>query len=247
MRNVKFIAAATAGLLVAAPGRSAAQSFPSDDSVIKAMWEEGMVNSQAYRLAQVLLDSIGPRLTGSPGQKAANDWAVAMYRSWGIEARNEQYGTWRGWRRGVTHIDLLEPRVRTLEGTMLAWSPGTNGKVRAGTVIVPEVADSAEFAAWLPNVKGRFVLMSFAEPTCRTDDNWEEYATEESFENMKARRDTARNAWSERLRRTGIGLRQLGGVLEDAGAVGILTSRWSRGWGVTRFSAHVPSVFLCSI
>lgn len=239
----KFGVAALAALLLSTPGRSAAQSFPSDDPVIKAMWEEGMVNSHAYRLAQVLLDSIGPRLTGSPGQKAAHDWAVAVYRSWGIEARNEQYGTWMGWRRGVTHIDLVEPRVRTLEGTMLAWSPGTKGKVRAEAVILPEVADSGEFAAWLPHVKDRFVLVSFAEPTCRTDDNWEEYATEESFEKMRAERDTARRVWNQRLRRTGIGLRQLAGVLEDAGATGILTSRWSRGWGVNRiFSASTERV-----
>jgi hypothetical protein len=239
----KFALLALAVVLLAAPARVAAQSFPADDPVIKAMWQEGMENSQAYSLAQTLLDSVGPRLTGSPGQKAANDWAVAMYRSWGIEARNEQYGTWRGWRRGVTHIDLVEPRVRTLEGTMLAWSPGTRGKVRAGTVIFPDVADSVEFAEWLPNVKDRFVLVSFAEPTCRTDANWEEYATKESFEKMRATRDTARGEWRQRYEAAGVRFRELGKVLEDAGAAGVLTSRWSRGWGVNKvFSASSERV-----
>ncbi len=77
-----------------------------------------MNSSQAYRLAQVLSDSIGPRLTGTPGIKRGNDWLVATYKSWGVDARNEQYGKWKGWRRGTTHIDLMTPRVRTLEGTL---------------------------------------------------------------------------------------------------------------------------------
>lgn len=243
MSRDRLIVAAVAVLMVSGSPVLRAQTFPTDDPVIEAMWQEGMVNSQAYRLAQVLMDSIGPRLTGSPGQKAANDWAVATYRSWGIDARNEQYGTWRGWRRGVTHLDLVEPRVRTLEGTMLAWSPGTDGKVGAGVMMLPDIADSSEFAAWLPAVEGRFVLMSFPQPTCRTDDNWEEYATEDSFERMRAMRDTARMQWTERMRRTGFNSSELPQVLEEAGAVGILTSNWPRGWGVTRiFSARTESV-----
>jgi hypothetical protein len=48
-----------------------------------------MDSSEIYPLAQALMDSIGPRLTGSPGIKAGNDWLVSRYRAWGIEARNE--------------------------------------------------------------------------------------------------------------------------------------------------------------
>jgi len=28
---------------------------------------------------------------------AAQRWLVKIYQSWGIEARAERYGTWRGW------------------------------------------------------------------------------------------------------------------------------------------------------
>jgi hypothetical protein len=82
-----------------------------------------MDSSQVQKLAQTLFDSIGPRLTGSPGMKAASDWVISQYKAWGIDARREQYGTWRGWRAARRHIDLVAPRVRSLEGTMLAWSP----------------------------------------------------------------------------------------------------------------------------
>lgn len=222
-------------VLVVVPAGTLAQTFPSDDSVIRAMWREGMERSQARRLAQALLDSIGPRLTGTPGQRAAHDWAVATYRRWGVEARNEQYGTWLGWRRGITHVDLLEPRVRTLEGMMLAWSPGTNGrKVRGRVTLLPEVADSAAFQAWLPTVKDKFALIAFAEPTCRPDDNWRQYALPETFERMQRDRDSARAAWNQRVARTGLGQRELPVALENAGARGLLTLRWSDGWGVNK-------------
>ena len=107
----------------------------------------------------MLFDSIGPRLTGTPQGTQASDWVMKMYRSWGIDAKREQYGTWRGWRRGYSHIDLVKPRVRSLEATMLGYSPGTAGKDVIGTtIILPMVKDSDEFVQWLPNVKGKFVL-----------------------------------------------------------------------------------------
>ena len=129
---MRFRLASLALLLLAAP--TAAQSFPTDDPVIKRIWDEGMTDrSQAANLAQALMDSIGPRLAGSPGYGAAVKWLQQRYTEWGIPVRTEQYGTWRGWQRYQTHMDLVAPRFRTLEATMLAWSPSTNGRwVEAG-------------------------------------------------------------------------------------------------------------------
>ena len=121
---------AVAGLMAAMPLR--AQTFAVGDPVLQRMWTLGMDSSATWGLAQTLMDSIGPRLTGSPHLKRGNDWLVSMYQRWGIEARNEQYGTWRGWDRGITHLDLLTPRVRTLEATLLAWSDGTRGRPVTG-------------------------------------------------------------------------------------------------------------------
>src|SRR5690348_15125758 len=138
--------------------------------------------------------------------EAAQDWAVSTYKSWGIaDARKEQYGTWRGWRRGITHMDLLTPRVRSLEATMLAWSPGTpKGKpVRAAVVALPDVADSAAFLAWLPQAKGKFVMVSFPQPTCRPDTSWEHWASPAVYDSMKARRQAAQQAWTQRIAHTG--------------------------------------------
>src|SRR6188768_16694 len=50
----------------------AAAQTPSD-AAIAAIREQGIERSRVLELAQVLMDSIGPRLTGSPGSTAASD------------------------------------------------------------------------------------------------------------------------------------------------------------------------------
>ena len=134
------------------------QLHAQEQSIIDQIIEEANSNSQLEQLGQELMDGIGPRLVGTPQMKQANDWAVAKYQKWGIEARNEAYGTWRGWERGITHIDMIAPRIQSLKGTQLAWNPSTPKKgVTAEAIILPMVSDSTEFAQWLPNVKGKFV------------------------------------------------------------------------------------------
>ncbi|MEO6639333.1 MAG: hypothetical protein ABIN25_13730, partial [Ginsengibacter sp.] len=117
-----------------------------DSSIINALVEEANDNSHLKSLAHELFDEIGPRLTGTPKMKQAHDWAVAKYHSWGAEAKNEKWGEWRGWERGITHVDMISPWVKSLEGTQLAWSPSTKGKaVTASIIIVADVMDSLAF------------------------------------------------------------------------------------------------------
>jgi hypothetical protein len=229
-------AVGVAVLALCAASPLAAQTFPDDDLVLRRLWRLGMDSSQAPRLAQVLLDSLGPRLTGTDLQRRANDWLVATYAGWGVAARNEPVGTWRGWRRGHSHVDLLTPRVRTLEATMLAWSPGTGGRdLVAPTIILPRLADSAAFRAWLPAVRGKLVLVSPPQPTCRPTDNWATHATPASRARIDSLRSAVQREWTERIRATGrslaLGTGDLGLALEEAGAAGVLTSRPKNAWG----------------
>ena len=206
--------------------------------------KEGTGNSQLEQLAFELMDGIGPRLVGTPQMKQANDWAVATYKKWGIEAKNEAWGTWRGWERGITHIDLVSPRLVSLRGTQLAWSPATpKDGITAGLVIIPMLTDSLAFVKWLPAVKGKFVMVSMNQPTGRPDDNWEEFATPESFERMKKERDEQNEEWDQRLRNSGYSSRDINEALENAGAVGIVQSRWSNGFGANKiFSANTKKI-----
>lgn len=213
--------------------RSIAQT--PDSVIIKNIVAEATGNSHLRKYAHELLDDIGPRLVGSPQMLQANNWAIEQYKAMGITARNEQWGEWRGWQRGISHIDLVMPRVRSLEGTQLAWSPSTNGKtVTAEVIILPDLADSNAFAKWLPNAKGKFVMVSMPQPTGRPDYNWEEFATKESVERMKKERADQTTDWRERIRKTGYTTASLPRALDSIGAAGILQSLWSQGFGANK-------------
>jgi carboxypeptidase Q len=235
------IAAARLGALALLPALLAihtagaeAQTFPTDDPVIRAIWLEGTDHSQLETLAQTLLDSIGPRLAGTPGMEAANDWALATLTGWGIDARNEQYGSWRGWERGVSHLDLIAPRVRSLEAMLLAWSPGTDGVVESEVITLPPPQGAEAFRAWAEGAGGKFVLLSRPEASCRPLDSYEEFGRDGARDRAEARRDTARDAWTERMESYGLERQEMVDALESAGAAGFLTSLWTGGWGTNR-------------
>src|SRR5882757_8080115 len=122
--------------LLLLPGR---WCFAQDSVLVAGIVKEATDNSQLEKLAHELFDGVGPRLVGTPQMKQANDWAVAKYKSWKIDAHNEKWGEWRGWERGISHIDMISPRVKSLEGTQLAWSPGMGNKtVSAEVIILPD-------------------------------------------------------------------------------------------------------------
>ena len=221
---------------------SAAPVSAQSDPNLQRIWRLGMDSSHAQQLSQTLFDSIGPRLTGSPGLRSASDWVISQYKAWGIDAKREQYGTWRGWRRGTSHIDLVEPRVRSLAGTMLAWSPGTNGKVvTAEAIVLPKFSDSTEFVKWLPQAKGKIVLLSPAWPTCRPSEDWNRFGTPASIARMDTLIALMQKDWSVMTDATGkpdstklyrgtgyalaLGTGTLGLRLEKAGIAGMISSR----------------------
>src|SRR5690242_7548127 len=166
--------------------REAGPDQAPKDQIIEAIQQEENNNSQLQLLAHQLFDSIGPRLVGTPQMEAARDWALAKYKGWNIHAEAQNWGIWRGWERGISHIDMVSPRLRTLEATQLAWCPSMGNKtVTAGLVILPDLADSAAYAAWMPSVKGKFVMVSVLQPTGRPDDNWDQFGTAESIKKIR--------------------------------------------------------------
>ena len=205
------------------------------DPIVDAIVKEANENSQLEKMAHELFNGIGPRLVGTPQMQQAHDWALARYAAWGISAKNERWGEWRGWERGISHIDMVYPRVKSLEGMQLAWSPATRGKaVTAEVIILADVTDSIAFQKWVPLVKGKFVMISMNQPTGRPDYNWDEFGMKESFEKMKTARTAQTEAWTNRIKKTGLTTSSLTAALEKAGALGIVMSNWSRGFGVNK-------------
>jgi len=199
MRNL-LLAAATLGALAVVPGlrslpaaqegdqnRPAAPRERLDEDVIWKIRREATDRSQIMRTLHVLTDVYGPRLTGSPNLRRAQDWLVQQATAAGL--KNAHLEEWDfgqpGWLNEKTSVHLVAPVKDSLVVEALAWTPGTNGTVTASTVIVtpperPTQADADRFFNHLRgNLKGRAVLVgqpgtvavSIDPPAKRRDDN----------------------------------------------------------------------------
>jgi carboxypeptidase Q len=88
-------------------------------------------------------DVHGPRLTGSPGLRAAQDWAVATMKSWGLS--NVKLEPWnfnhQGWQNYELEANVTQPFQQPLNVRAVSWTPGTKGMVEGPVlVVVPPVA-----------------------------------------------------------------------------------------------------------
>lgn len=231
MRVTVIVLTAAAVAMIGRPATG--QTLRTDDPVIQAIWDEGMERSQTETLAQALLDSIGPRLSGTEGFYSSVQWLQDRYREWGIDVHREQWGTWRGWDRGILHLDLIAPRVRSLETTILAWSTGTDGPVEADVVAIPDLSSRGSAESWLATVRGKVVLTTAPQLSCREPQAFERLATAETVERLEEAQNAVNETWNRRLRALGGGRRALS-RLDEAGALAVLSSRWSGGWGVDK-------------
>ncbi len=207
-----------------------------DTNIINQIRNEVAGHSQLEVLGQQLTDDIGPRLIGSPQLQKGNDWLVQTYKSWGITARNEQYGTWPGWERGTTQIVMTAPRISQLDGIQLAWSPATaKGKpVEADVIALPILKDSLALQQWLPQAKGKIVLIAQPQVSGRPESSWKEYALEADYKSFLERKEKAANAWTDGLKAMGTSFNKIQTQLEDAGAAAIVSSYWTGGWSSNR-------------
>jgi hypothetical protein len=189
------------------------------------------------------MDSIGPRLSGTPGFEASGDWLERVYNSLGITVRRERYGTWRGWRAGDFHMTLTAPRTQVLDIELLSWSVGTpNGRpVEADVVIPPASGDAAQ---WLSTVRGKFVLISSPEIMCRAPQELNKLARAATITSIGQKRTEAQQQHAARMRNLAPPNAQGGAAqqaiiarLDSAGAAGLGTLLWSNGWGVNKVFA----------
>ena len=219
------------------------RTSPPSDPIIRDMWQEGMNHSQTMALSQVLFDSIGPRLTNSDRYNAGQDWLVKTYGRWGVSARKERWGTWSSWKRGPTHLDLIAPRVRSLEAMMLAWSPGTEGRDAEGDVVLlPDARTPEDFSGAAGALRGKFVLISPPNPSCRMPAQWTEFGQP----GAATRIDSLRAKWdtSYSMRMDAGGNRYV--WPKQAGVAGVISTYWSRYPGIDKVfgsaKQQVPTV-----
>ncbi len=123
--------------------------------------EEGLQRSQVMATMGYLTDVIGPRLTGSPNLKRANEWTRDKLAAWGlVNAHLEAWGPFgRGWSLKRFSAQVVAPQCIPLIGYPKAWSPGVEGTLEA-PVVYFDAKTEAEFAKYKGKLKGAIVLMS---------------------------------------------------------------------------------------
>ena len=80
------------------PSPSPSPTLDPNDPIARIR-EEGLTRSHVMETLSYLTDVIGPRLTGSPNMKRANDWTRDQLAKWGLQnAHLESWGPFgRGW------------------------------------------------------------------------------------------------------------------------------------------------------
>src|SRR5918995_6220185 len=86
---------------------------PDPNDPIEKIKDEGMKRSQVMATLSYLSDVIGPRLTGSPNMKRANEWTRDQMTKWGLKnAHLESWGPFgRSWELKEFAAQVIAPQT----------------------------------------------------------------------------------------------------------------------------------------
>jgi hypothetical protein len=132
-----------------------------DQQAIDRIKEEGLSRSQVMELLSYMSDVYGPRLTGTPNMRNAQEWAKQKLASWGLQnARLEAWGPFgRGWTLEGFAANMVKPFYSPLIAYPKAWSASTKGAVR-GEVVYLDAKTEADLEKYRGRLKDAIVLLS---------------------------------------------------------------------------------------
>ena len=130
-----------------------------DLEMITRIRYEGFRNSKIMEIASGLMDGIGPRLTGSPGVKQANEWTRDQLTSFGLSnAHLESWGPFgRGWSNEFASVRMVSPSIAPIIAYAKAWTPGTNGAIKGKCVRV-KIENKKDFDKYRGKLAGVIAL-----------------------------------------------------------------------------------------
>jgi len=208
--------------------------------------DQAVGQSQVMANLEYLTDVIGPRLTGSPAMKRANDWTEAQFKSYGLTSWQEGWEYGVTWERGEIAFRIDSPFVRNLTAHSWAWTAGTDGKTRTGPVAMVDVSTPESLAVYKDRIKGSWLMLR--EPSNIWNPDGPPMTAADSAEARAAREariaafraapgDTSEAARQAR-RQFAIDRNYL---LKNAGALGVLTDG-SKEFGLMTMSGSAYSV-----
>ena len=136
---------------------------PASETLDMDMYErirdEGLNHSHVMEFASALMDGIGPRLTGSPNAKKANEWTRDTLTKIGLEnAHLEDWGEFGlGWQQVNTWARMVTPDTAVLILQSTPWSPATSGPV-TGDVVFVNIQSEKDLDQYKGKLGGKVVL-----------------------------------------------------------------------------------------
>jgi hypothetical protein len=132
---------------------------PDPNDPVQRIKDEGLNRSQVMETLNYLTNVIGPRLTGSPNMKRANEWTRDRLTQWGLtNAHLEAWGPFgRGWTLKHFSAEAVEPQAFPLFAYPKAWSPATTGPLVAEVVYL-DAKNEQELQKYKGMLRGKIVL-----------------------------------------------------------------------------------------
>ncbi|MGA9641882.1 MAG: M20/M25/M40 family metallo-hydrolase [Terriglobales bacterium] len=130
-----------------------------DYTMYQRIREEGLRHSHVMEYASGLMDGIGPRLTGSPNLRRANEWTRDQLTAMGCaNVHLEDWGEFgMGWQQLNTWVRMSSPDTAVFIAQAAPWSPSTNGAV-SGAAIWLDVDKPEDLDKYKGKVAGKIVL-----------------------------------------------------------------------------------------
>ncbi len=152
--NSRLVYTFAAGCLAVLPAMAQAPGLADVNTQLRAQETK---DSQLMWWLHEVTDVYGPRLTGSPGLKAAQDFAVSQMEKWGFS--NVHLEAWNfnhpGWQNYELEANVISPFQQPLNVRAVSWTPGTKGLVQ-GPVLVVEPPQAPLAAAGCGAADGGF-------------------------------------------------------------------------------------------
>jgi carboxypeptidase Q len=210
---------------------------PVDLEMVTRIRDEGLHRSQVLEIVSHLTDGIGPRLTGSPQLKEANEWTRKKLEDWGLaNAHLEAYPFGRGWSFSKSAVRMVVPREVPLSALPKAWAPGTDGPVR-GAAMRADIESEKDLEQLNGKLAGKILFLDPIEELEESERTGLRYSREEldelfQFEIEREREGSWRRRALERwkLRRATAELFTMEGVVATVEAS-------SRGNGIVRVTS----------
>jgi hypothetical protein len=121
---------------------------------------EGLTHSHVTEYASALMDGIGPRLTGSPNVKHANEWTRDQLAAMGCSnAHLEDWGEFGlGWQQLNTWTRMASPDTAVFITQAAPWSPSSNGTI-SGQAVWMDVKKEEDLDKYKGKLAGKVVLL----------------------------------------------------------------------------------------